>query len=130
MWIVDTSVWIDYFNGSVTAQTDILHNALGQRDVGLGDIILSEILQGFRPQKDFDIAQQALLQFPIYNLVGTAIAIKSAENFRFLRKQGLTIRKTIGCLIATFVIENDFSLLHNDRDFDHFERLLGLTVVR
>ena len=130
MWIVDSSVWIDYFNGQDTPQTDLLDAALGQRAIDLGDIILCEVLQGFRDQRDFDTARQSLLQFTIYTLGGTEIAIKSAENYRSLRRQGIPVRKTVGCLIATFVIEHSFSLLHSDRDFDPFEIYLGLDVVR
>ena len=130
MWIVDSSVWIDYFGGERTPQTDLLHAALGQHAIGLGDIILCEVLQGYRLQRDFEAARQALLQFPIYTIGGTEMALKSAENYRFLRRQGITVRKTVDCLIATFVIERGFSLLHNDRDFDAFETHLGLDVVR
>lgn len=130
MWIVDSSVWIDYFNGTRTPQTDILDAALGQQNIGLGDIILCEVLQGYRSQRDFEAARQALLQFPIHLMGGTEIAIKSAENFRRLRQQGITVRKTIDCLIATFVIEQGFSLLHSDRDFEPFETHLGLMVVQ
>ena len=130
MWIVDSSVWIDYFQGEVTPQSDLLHAALGQQAIGLGDIILCEVLQGYRRQQDFEAARQALLQFPIYTVGRTEIALKSAENYRFLRRQGITVRKTVDCLIATFVIENGFSLLHNDRDFDAFETHLGLDSVR
>jgi hypothetical protein len=130
VWIVDSSVWIDYFNGTRTPQTDILDAALGQQNIGLGDIILCEVLQGYRRQRDFDAARQSLLQFPIHLMGGTEIAIKSAENFRILRRQGITVRKTIDCLIATFVIEHGFSLLHSDRDFEPFETHLGLMVVQ
>ncbi len=130
MWIVDSSVWIDYFNGQNTPQTNLLDAALGQRAIGLGDIILCEVLQGFCGQRDFSLARQSLFQFTIYTIGGTEIAVKSAENYRSLRRQGITIRKTIDCLIATFVIERGFSLLHSDRDFDPFETHLGLNVVR
>ncbi len=130
MWIVDSSVWIDYFNGQATPQTESLNAALGTRAIGLGDIILCEVLQGYRHQRDFEVARHALLRFPVYAVGGVDIAIKSAENFRFLRRRGITVRKTIDCLIATFVIEHGFSLLHNDRDFDSFETFLGLDVVR
>lgn len=129
MWIVDSSVWIDYFNGTNSPQTDVLHAALGQHEIGLGNIILCEVLQGYRNQKDFERARQALLQFPIYTMGGVELAIKSAENFRALRQQGITVRKTIDCLIATFVIERGFSLLHSDRDFEPFETYLGLIIV-
>jgi predicted nucleic acid-binding protein len=130
MWIVDSSVWIDYFGGKATPQTDLLHTALGWRAIGLGDIILGEVLQGYRHQRDFDAARHALLQFPIYRVGGTEIALKSAENYRALHHQGITVRKTVDSLIATFVIERGFTLLHNDRDFDPFEMHLGLRVVR
>jgi predicted nucleic acid-binding protein len=130
MWIVDSSVWIDYFNGAITPQTNILNAALGQQPIGLGDIILCEVLQGYRDQRDFEVAQHALLQFPIYPIGGTELAIKSAKNFRSLRQKGLTVRKTIDCLIATFVIEHGFFLLHSDRDFEPFEAHLGLTVIQ
>ena len=130
MWIVDSSVWIDYFDGKATPQTDLLHAALGRRAIGLGDIILCEVLQGYRHQRDFDTARRALLQFPIYQVGGAEIALKSAENHCALRHQGITVRKTVDCLIATFVIERGFTLLHNNRDFDPFEMHLGLSVVR
>jgi len=130
MWIVDSSVWIDYFGGKVTPQTDLLHAALGWQAIALGDIILCEVLQGYRLQQDFDTARQALLQFPVYSIGGTEIALKSAENYHALRHQGITVRKTIDCLIATFVTERGFTLLHSDRGFDPFEMHLGLRVAR
>jgi predicted nucleic acid-binding protein len=130
MWIVDSSVWIDYFGGTVTPQTDLLHAALGSEAIAIGDIILCEVLQGYRHQQDFDAARQALLRFPVYSIGGTEIALKSAENYRMLRHQGITVRKTIDCLIATFTIEQGFTLLHSDRDFDPFEIHLGLNVAR
>ncbi len=130
MWIVDSSVWIHYFNGVITPQTDLLHNALGQRAIGLGDVILCEVLQGYRHQADFEAARDALLRFPIHPIGGVQLALKSAENFRLLRRKGTIVRKTIDCLIATFVMENGFSLLHADRDFVPFEQHLGLDVVR
>ena len=130
MWIVDSSVWIDYFGGKVTPQTELLHEALGWQAIGLGDIILCEVLQGYRRQEDYDAARRALLQFPVYTIGGTEIALRSAENYRALRRRGLTIRKTIDCLIATFAIERGLTLLHSDRDFDPFETYLGLHVAR
>jgi len=130
MWIVDSSVWIDYFGGKVTPQTDLLQTALGWQAIALGDIILYEVLQGYRRQHDFYAARQALLLFPVYTVGGTEIALKSAENYRALRHQGITVRKTIDCLLATFVIERGFTLLHSDRDFDPFEIHLGLRVAR
>jgi len=130
MWIVDSSVWIDYFRGAVTPETDLLHHALGQVELGIGDIILCEVLQGFPARRDFVRARTALLQFPVFTLGGTDVALQIAENYRALRRRGITVRKTIDCLIATFVIAHGFALLHNDRDFAPFEQHLGLTVVR
>jgi predicted nucleic acid-binding protein len=130
MWIVDSSVWIDYFDGKTTVQTELLDAALGQREIGLGDIILCEVLQGFRAQRDFETAREALLRFPIYPIGGVEIALKSAENFRLLRRHGITIRKTVDCLIATFVLERGFALLYSDRDFDPFALHFGLDAVR
>ncbi len=130
MWIVDSTVWIDYFNGITTPQTQLLNKNLGQQEMGLGDIILCEVLQGFQSQRDFELAHRAMMRFTIFTIGGAKIAIKSAENYRALRQMGITIRKTIDCIIATFVIENGFMLLHSDRDFHAFEKYLGLNVVK
>lgn len=130
MWIVDSSVWIDYFNGASTPQTNALDEALGTREVAIGDIILCEVLQGFHSQKDFNRARDALLHLPVLTIGGQEIALRSAENYRTLRQSGFTVRKTIDCLIATFVIENEHTLLHSDRDFDLFVKQFGMRVVQ
>lgn len=130
MWLVDSSVWINYFNGQETPQTEQLDAALGEKPLCLGDIILCEVLQGFRDDKDYKRAKQALLKFPVYEMGGVGIALRSAKNYRLLRRRGITVRKTVDCIIATFVIQRGFWLLHNDRDFDPFEEHLGLQVVR
>jgi predicted nucleic acid-binding protein len=127
--LVDSSVWIDYFNGESSLQTDYLDRALGEENIIIGDLILAEVLQGFRSKKDFETAQIALLKFPYLSMVGLEIALQSAQNYRFLRAKGITVRKTIDCLIATFCIEHNISLLHNDRDFTPFEHELGLKVL-
>jgi predicted nucleic acid-binding protein len=129
MWIVDSSVWIDYFNGRISPQTDTLDAALGKRELGVGDLILCEVLQGFRSQRDFEQARSAMLRLPVFQMVGQELALISAQNYRVLRQQGVTIRKTIDCLIATFVIEHRFVLLHSDHDFIPFEQYLGLSTV-
>ena len=129
MWLVDSSVWIDYFNGKETPQTNLLDGALGKKKVGLGDLMLCEVLQGFREKHDFDFARDALLRFPIYRIGGAQISIKSAENYRTLRRNGITIRKTIDCMIATFAIEKNFPLLHKDKDFAPFVEYFGLKTV-
>ena len=129
MWIVDSSVWIDYFNGDTTPQTDRLDAALGVEELGIGDLILCEVLQGFRRQSDFDRAQTAMLALPVFVMGGRDLALRSANHYRILRQRGITVRKTLDCLIATFVIAQGFSLLHCDRDFDPFALHLGLDVV-
>jgi predicted nucleic acid-binding protein len=129
MLLVDSSVWIDYFNGTITPQTNHLDTILGVDEIVVGDLIFAEVLQGFRLDKDYEAAKKALYAFPILNLVGSNIALKSADNYRFLRKRGITIRKTIDCLIATFCIENALEILHADNDFDPFEQHLRLKVV-
>lgn len=126
--LVDSSVWIAYFNGVLTAQTDYLNKALSQEPIVVGDLILAEVLQGFRQQKDFDRARQAMSAFIVLPMVGADVAVKSAMNYRLLRAKGITIRKTIDCLIATFCIENRHTLLYADRDFDMFEQHLSLRV--
>ena len=129
MWIVDSSVWIDFFNGKSTPQTDVLVHGFGWQEIGLGDINLCEVLQGFHAQSDFERAREALLRFSIFPIGGQEIAIKAAENYRSLRRRGITVRKTLDCLLATFVIENGHSLLHSDRDFDHFVEHFGMPVT-
>ncbi|MCA9943815.1 MAG: PIN domain nuclease [Anaerolineales bacterium] len=127
--LVDSSVWIDYFNGTITPQTDFLDAALGEQEIIVGDLILAEVLQGFRQQHEFEQAQTALLSFTIVPIVGQKVAIQSAKNYRFLRQNGVTIRKTIDCLIATFCIENRIQLLQADRDFNGFVQHFDLQVV-
>jgi hypothetical protein len=129
MILVDSSVWIDYFNGRDTPQTDKLDELLEVELLGIGDIILTEVLQGFRADKDYRTAKKVLTSLTVFNMLGIEIAIKSAENFRILRKQGITIRKTNDVIIATFCLENDRSLLFSDKDFIPFVKYLGLNAV-
>ena len=129
MILVDTSVWIDYFAGTITPQTDILDNLLGHQPLAIGDLILTEVLQGFANERDFQRATQLLTSLTAVELSGQGIAIQAARNFRALRKLGVTVRKTIDTIIATHCIESGHDLLHNDRDFDPFAKHLGLRVV-
>ncbi len=129
MIFVDSSVWVDYFNGTITPETNYLDDALTHQIILTGDLILTEVLQGFREQKDYDTAKRLLLKLPVRQMLDIDIAIKSADNYRELRRRGITIRKTIDCLIATFCIEHQFSLLHNDNDFEPFEFYLSLPVI-
>lgn len=129
MILVDTSVWIDYFNGNENQFTKKLDNLLKDELIIMGDIILAEILQGFRNDTEFNKAKEALEILSCYSICNKSIAIKSAENFRFLKKNGITVRKTTDMLIGTFCIEKDILLLHNDKDFEML-RELGLRVVK
>jgi predicted nucleic acid-binding protein len=127
--LVDSSVWIDYFKGAITAQTGKLDSLLGQEPLAIGDLILTEVLQGLVGERDFNEAMKLLTSFMVVELGGQEIAIQTAKNFRALRKRGVTVRKTIDTVIATRCIEDGYDLLHNDRDFDAFARHLGLRVV-
>jgi hypothetical protein len=129
MVIVDTSVWIDFFNLVDTPQTIWLETAIRQDEVGLTNLILCEILQGTRNDAKFDAFSQDLRQFEVFDNGSADLAVAAARNYRTLRKKGFTIRRTINCIIATFCIENEHRLLHNDRDFDAFERHLNLQIV-
>jgi predicted nucleic acid-binding protein len=130
MILVDSSVWVDYFNGVITPQTNILDRILTDRVILMGDLILAEVLQGFRRDEDFQSASQALSSLQTVSMLNPELAIRSAQNYRTLRKAGITVRKTIDCLIATYCIETRHTLLHSDRDFDPFEENLGLKVFR
>ena len=130
MIVVDSSVWIDYFNARPTAETDLLESLLVTRRLLVGDLIIVEVLQGFRAERDFGRAQAAFEDLEYASMVGRDIALASARNYRILRARGVTIRSTIDVLIATFCIEEGHALLHSDRDFDPFERHLGLRVVK
>lgn len=130
MIVVDSSVWINYFNGKVTPQTLYLRDRANRKEIIVGDLILCEVLQGFRNNKDFDAARSLLLSFKFREIVGQTVALESVKNYRLLRERGITIRKTIDVLIGTFCIVNDFYLLHTDSDFDPMKIHLGLRVIQ
>ena len=129
MIVVDSSVWIDYFNGVVTDQTDRLDASLSGELVVIGDIILAEVLQGFKRDSDFRKAKQLLDALVFKEMLGRELAVKSAQNYRRLRKKGVTVRKTVDVMIATFCIENGLALLHSDKDFEPMTEHLGLRSV-
>jgi predicted nucleic acid-binding protein len=129
MILVDSSVWIDYFNGNQTPQSEWLDSALGNAPIIIGDLILTEVLQGFQSDNDFKTARDLLLMIPFMSMGGQTIALKSAANFRLLRKKGATVRKTIDVIIGTFCIYNQLTLLHCDRDFDPMVEYLSLKTV-
>lgn len=130
MLMVDSTVWIDYFNGVVDWRTDYLDTHVTLTPILVGDLILAEVLQGFRRDAEFEKARSALSKFQQVQMVSTELALQSARNDRLLRSKGVTVRKTIDSLIATYCIENRLRLLHNDGDFDGYERHLGLNVVQ
>jgi predicted nucleic acid-binding protein len=129
MIVVDTTIWVDYFNGVTTPQTNYLDELLQLQPVLMGDLILGETLQGFRSDTDFETAHQALSHLVQEQMLDPDLAVQSARNYRSLRKLGITVRRTIDCFIATYCIEHGHELLHNDRDFDPFEQQLGLKVI-
>ncbi len=129
MILVDSSVWIDFFRGTVTPQTERLDALLGSELLVVGDLILAEVLQGFSSERDFNQARKLLTALDVVTLGGPEIAIQAARNFRTLRARGVTIRKTIDTLIATWCIESDYALLFSDRDFEPFVEHLGLRLV-
>jgi predicted nucleic acid-binding protein len=124
--LVDSSVWVDYFRGTLTRQTDALDAMLVSEPVVIGDLILTEVLQGFRSNRDFNRVKKLLTSLIVIDLGGQAMAIQAARNFRALRSLGVTIRKTIDTVIATRCIEDNYHLLYSDRDFDPFVVHLGL----
>jgi predicted nucleic acid-binding protein len=124
--LVDSSVWIDYFRGVATPQSDRLDVLLTTEPLAIGDLMLAEVLQGFGGDRDFDRALQLLQALTVIEIGGEAIAIQAARNFRTLRALGVTVRKTIDTLIATRSIVDGYALLYSDRDFDPFVRHLGL----
>ena len=130
MIVADTSVWIDYVRGVQGRHTDLLDDALLYDRVVTGDIIMAEFLQGFRDEQDFQEAKQIMERLEYHDFMGKKIALQAAQNFRKLRKKGITVRKTIDVIIGTFCIENGFELIHNDRDFDPMETVLGLKVKK
>ncbi len=129
MVIIDTTVWIDYFRGISTPYTRWLNLELDRQPLGLGDLILCEVLQGIGDEKEAEAVRKQLLNLRIVQMGGIRIATAAARNYRILRAHGKTVRKTIDCLIATACQLNGDSLLHCDRDFDLFEQFLGLKVV-
>ncbi len=126
MILVDSSVWIDYFRGVATPQSDRLDALLGAEPLATGDIILAEVLRGFDLERDFNNALRLLTSLSVIEIVGRDVAVQAARNFRALRSQGVTVRKTIDTLIATRCIMSGHVLLYSDRDFDPFVAHLGL----
>ncbi len=129
MIIVDTTVWIDYLRGMRTPHAEWLEGNLHRERLGLTDLILCEVLQGVTTERAFETVHRELLRFEIYPMGGADLAIEAAKNYRRLREAGRTVRRTIDSLIATYCLRQGHTLLHNDRDYDPFEELLGLLVL-
>lgn len=130
MILIDTSAWIDFFNGNINPTTDLVDALLDSEQVIIGDLIYCELLQGFKADDQFNDVRELLQNLIHVELVGFRIAEKAARNYRQLRKQGITIRKTMDILIATFCIENNVPIIHKDRDFDLMVEPLGLVILR
>ena len=129
MVVIDSSVWIDYLADRATPAADWLSRNVTSDQISLTDITLCEVLQGVSSDVAFEAVLRRLMLLPVFATGGTALAISAAENYRILRAKGITVRKTINCLIATFCILHGHVLLHRDRDFDPFERHLGMRVL-
>jgi predicted nucleic acid-binding protein len=129
MILVDSSVWIDFFRNVDTAPAEWLDRHLGDEPVIVGDLILAEVLRGFKEDRGFTEAKRLLSRLEQISLCGEDLAIEAARNYRRLRARGVTVRGTIDVIIATRCLVNDYRLLHSDRDFDDFEEHLGLRVV-
>jgi predicted nucleic acid-binding protein len=127
--LVDSSVWIQYLNGKTTKEADFLSQFIGVQNILMVDLIYTEILQGYRDDSVFYDVKSFLDEFPFSILASHDLALKSAQNYRFLRKKGITIRKTIDCYIASYCISKNIPLLHSDRDFDPFVEHLGLKSI-
>jgi hypothetical protein len=127
--IVDTTVWVDYFQGVTNPETDWLDAEIERQRLGLTDVILCEVLQGVRDDSAAKDVERHLLKLEVFEAGSVDLAREAARNYRTLRGRGHTVRKTIDCLIATFCLREQHSLLHRDRDFDPFERFLELSVV-
>lgn len=129
MVIVDTTVWVDYLRGVTNPETDWVHAELDRQRLGLTDLILCELLQGVRDEIAANEVEHQLLKLEVFDTCGADLAREAARNYRTLRGCGHTVRKTIDCLIATFCIREQHSLIHRDRDFQPFEELLDLSVI-
>jgi predicted nucleic acid-binding protein len=129
MIVVDTSVWVDFFNGRSTRATRYLRDDLPREELIVGDLVLCEVLQGFRDAKSQRAAEEIMTSFAYFDMVGRDVALRAAAAYRALRAKGVTVRKTIDVLIATACLERGYSLLHQDRDFDALEEHLGLVVI-
>ena len=129
MILVDTSVWVDHLNDSPTVEVRVFRQLVGRQELIVGDLILCEVLQGLRSDREAALVEQAMRRFNVVSLTNPDLAVRAAANYRFLRGKGVTIRKTIDVLIGTYCIEQGHTLLHADRDFEPMHLYLGLSVI-
>ena len=129
MILVDSSVWIDHLNNVVTGPVSRLRRLIPTIPLLVGDLILCEVLQGLRSEREARLVERGLRQFEAVSLLDSDLAVRAAANYRSLRSRGLTIRKTIDIIIGTFCIERGHALLHDDRDFEPMVRFLGLRTI-
>ena len=129
MIVVDSSVWIDFFNGVSTPEVERLDGLLGVTPLAIGDLILVEVLQGFRSERDVATARQLFRSLALLPMLGGNNPWKAAENVRQLRRKGITVRKTIDGIIATACIEANLPLLFSDRDFQPYVDHLSLEAA-
>lgn len=131
MILVDTSVWIDFLKGTNSPERHLLHKLIEEEeDISITDIILTEVLQRIKEDRDFKMVKDYLLEFPVYKAKGIETYLMAAEIYRNCRKKGKTVRKTVDCIIAAICIENNLILLHKDSDFDIIEKCVGLKVLK
>jgi predicted nucleic acid-binding protein len=131
MILVDTSVWIEFLRGENSVQRQALHRLIEEEeDISITEIILTEVLQGIRNDRDFRMTKDYLLEFPIFRPQGIETYLQAAHLYRECRKKGKTVRKTVDCIIAAICLENDLTLLHQDRDFDLIAACAGLKILR
>jgi predicted nucleic acid-binding protein len=126
MILADTSAWIDFLRGSDSRPNVLLAQAIERNDIVLGDLVVAELLSGFRVGRQLSEFEAVIAQFPVYSLCGEILALKAAANYRALRSKGVTARGIVDVIIATWCIENTVPLLHADRDFEPMEKILGL----
>ncbi|HEX2960080.1 MAG TPA: PIN domain-containing protein [Chitinispirillaceae bacterium] len=129
MVLVDTSIWIDYFRGIICEKIDLSDSLFDNERIVPGDLVIAELMQGFRTKSQLQAAYQVIMELEYFDLVGKNITFKAAENYRYLLSNGITVRKTVDIIIGTFCIENDIRLLHNDKDFIPLAEYCGLVVV-
>jgi hypothetical protein len=127
--IVDSSVWIDYFNGVGSPAASRLDSMLGVELLGIGDLILAEVLQGFRSDAHYRAATELMLSMPVFDMLGKDMALRSAGNYRTLRAKGITVRRTADVIIASYCIKHELPLLFEDKDFLPFVQNLGLRTA-